>query len=457
MKILQIVHSFPPYDVGGAEIYAYNLCQELAKRHDVSVFHRINDLNMQEYALNHNMLDNLEIFAINNNFRLYDSFEMTYKNNAIAQKFNLVLDRVKPDIVHIQHLLFLGGKIIEEIEKRRIPIIFTLHDYWLVCPQGQLFKNNNDVCNGINFGCIDCISNQLNIKENIFALYYFFKKIIPESALQAIKKIYLNYSNSHLLNKEKAINLIKERNDYMKGIFSKIDLFIAPSGFLRKKIIEFGVPENKITLSSYGFNLNMFKNMKKTASNKLRFGFIGTIKNVKGVHILIQAFNKIKNNNIELKIYGHAAPYKIPIWNYLKYIKKIARNKNIKFMGRFDNEKVAKIFEEIDVLVAPSIWYENAPLVIQEAFAAKTPVIASNIGGIPELIKDGINGFLFNYNDIEDLYRKMNLIIENPDLIEDLKQNMRPPRNIEEDTEYMESVYKDLLNKNSLNCSVAYV
>jgi len=446
MKILQVIHSFPPYNTAGSEVYTYNLSQELSKRHWVFVFHRINNLHMKEYTLTYNKLDNLEIFRINNTFRLYNSFEMTYKNDAIAEKFSLVLDQVKPDIVHVQHLLYLSTKIIEEVKKRKIPVVFTIADYWLICPQGQLLSNNWVACDGENNSeCINCILHQLSIKKSVFSTYYFLKRSVPESLLQFAKNTYLGCCRFLFLTKNKALDLIDERISYMKGICPKVDLFISPSKFLRRKFIEFGIPKDKIIFLPYGFKLANFKDSQKIYSCRLRFGFIGNLIPAKGIHILIESFNKIKNNNAELRIYGQDMSYKGILGNYFHRIKKMVKNKNIKFMGGFDNRNVVEIFREIDVLVVPSIWYENSPLVIQEALASKTPVIASNIGGILELVKDRENGLLFNTNDVIDLYEKISLILDNPKLMEDLRKNTRFPKSINVNAREIENIYADLL------------
>ncbi len=445
MKILQVVHGFPPHNMGGAEIYAYNLSRELVKKHKVSIFYRINDLHQKEYTLTHRDFEGLDIFTVNNTFRLYDSFRDTYKNTLIAEKFASVLERIKPDIVHIQHLLYLGAQLIEEIKKRKIPIVFTLHDYWLFCPQGQLFKDNKEICDRqILSECTDCIIHHLSIKRHIFDVYYFSQKILPASFFQLFKNIYLVYCRFCSLRNETS-NLLNERLIYIKDICSKVDLFIAPSEFLRKRFVEFGIPEDKIIFLSYGLNLDRFKDFQKIPSTKLRFAFIANLLPAKGAHILIECFNKIRDENTELKIYGRVASYKGKLGNYLNYLKKITKNKNIKFMGGFDNREVTKIFREIDVLIAPSIWWEVSPIVIMEALATKTVVIASDIGGIPESIKDGINGFLFKPKDINDLHKKIDLIIKNPSIIEKIKQNIKLPKSIEENAKEIESLYKNLL------------
>jgi glycosyltransferase involved in cell wall biosynthesis len=446
MRILQVIHSFPPHNFLGTEVYAYHLCKELAKRHHIFIFHRVNELGKKDYEIYHNNYDGLEVYAINNTFKNYNGFEAVYKNEGISNKFSTIIDQIKPDIVHIQHLLYLSTSIINEIKKRHIPIVFTLHDYWLICPQGQLLKSNFNICDNNDYSeCINCILYQLSIKKNIFNYYYYLKKFVPESLLQLIKRNYFNYAKASFLSQEEAFRQINKRAKHIKDICANIDLFIAPSEFIRNKFIEFGVSEDKIIFSGYGFNLDNFKDTQKIPSDKIRFAFIGNIMPAKGIHYLIDAFNKIKNDNVELRIYGRVMSYKAILENYLNYIKKIVKNRNIKFMGGFDNKDVANIFRQTDVLIVPSIWHENSPLVIQEAFATGTPVIASRIGGIPELIEDGINGILFEPNDVADLCRKIVMFIENPSLIEEIKRNIKLPKSIGENAREIENIYEELL------------
>jgi glycosyltransferase involved in cell wall biosynthesis len=312
-------------------------------------------------------------------------------------------------------------------------------------------RNNIEVCRNGNYSeCVDCISYQLSIKKNIFNAYYFLRKFIPEYAFQAVKNIYLSYNKSTLLTGNKVVSLMDERNSYIREICSKIDLFVSPSQFLKRKFVEFGIAEDKIVFILYGFNLNNFQDMHKKVSRKLRFGFAGNILPAKGLHILIDTFNKIKKENIELRIYGKESSYKSILASYFNNIKKMAKNNNIKFMGGFENKDIAKIFAEIDVLIVPSIWHENSPLVIQEAFAAKTPVIASNIGGIPEFINNGVNGLLFNPGDVNDLKEKIEYIIENRELIERLKKNTPEVENIEDNAREIEETYNRLIAKMEL-------
>lgn len=445
MKILQIVHGFPPKNIAGTEVYASNLSSELAKNHEVFVFHRINNPRKKEFVAEEKTLDGLTVFTINNTFRKCASFEETYKNNKISEAFGKILDRTAPDIVHIQHLLYLSFGIIEEVKKRKIPIVFTLHDYLLFCPQGQLLRNNIFVCSqGSPTACRDCIPHLLSIQKSTLGAYFLMGKIFPDPLVQLCKKIYLYYTSCTILNNGKAEKLLGLRNEYIKGICAQVDLFLSPSRFLKEKFVDFGIPSEKIIHSPYGFNTGSFQAIRKNSSRWIRFAFIGNMMPAKGLHVLIQAFNKTNDDNVELKIYGKESSYKGRFLRYLKTLKKNVQNKNIRFMGGFDNSKIAEIFESIDVLVVPSIWQENAPLVIQEAFLAKTPVIASRIGGIPELVQDHRNGLLFEPGNPLDLYNKIQMVIDTPGYIDKLKENIPAVKSIEEDSLELEKIYRSL-------------
>lgn len=414
MKILQTIHCFPPENMSGSEIYAYNLAKELSKNNKVSIFYRINNRRYKEYEIIEGAYNGLTVYKINNTLRKYFSLRDIYINKYIEDKFLQVLDKVKPDIVHIHHLLFLSTGIIREIKKRHTPVLFTLHDYWLICPRGQLLKNNLQLChNPLNSNCLYCLVMSLNVKNMVKKLYRFsfgFKRI----------------------RKRSKINL--------EAIYNDVDLFIAPSRFLYERFIEFGMPPEKIIYSSNGMNLSLFKDMEKSRSDNIRFGFIATLIPSKGVHILIKAFNRIRRDDVILKIYGKP-PANNGIFDYFHRMKIMAAgNKNIKFMGTFDNNGISRIFKEIDVLVFPSIWEENSPLVLHEAILTRTPVIASDAGGVSEIIQHGKNGLLFRRGDWKQLSEFIKDIVKNPDILRTLS-GAAQLKNIEDNAKELEGIY----------------
>jgi len=402
LKILVVVHGFPPYYMAGSEVYTFNKCIELSKEHDVIVFTRIEDEFQKSYNIIESIENGVKIIRVNKPSRDY-TFRSKYQDFRMAEIFQKHLKKLQPDIVHINHLCHLTTLIVDIVKESQIPIIFTLHDFWMMCIRGQLIREDYSLCTGPTIErCKIC-----NMK-------YFTSEIHANNEIQ------------------RWINTLLKVN-------RKVDLFIAPSKFLRKIYINYGIPEDKIIYMDYGFDKTLINGVKKSFSNKVRFGFLGRIIPVKGISLLIDVFNKLDHSKAELNIYG-----RIP--SSLAFLKERSLNSTINFKGSYNCKDISSILSNIDILVVPSIWYENSPLVIHEAFLAKIPVITSNLGGMAELVTDGKNGLLFEPGNIEDLTNKMDVFIKNPDLIKNYSQETYV-RSIQEDVKEIENLYFILLKK----------
>lgn len=450
MRILFVVHGFLPHNTGGTELYTYYLAQALKDRgHEVVVFYRVADPDAPEYELNEGQYAGLTVFRVNNTWRYVRGFSMTYKNDTIAAQFSSLLGRVKPDVVHFQHLTCLSTSLIHVCRERHIPTVFTLHDYWMLCPRGQLLKPDLSLCPGPDdHECADCLSVQINpllgsLSKNRFLRATIEKQSSPFGKIMVgIGRLYANLSVK--LNQRRAVQLITDRSRHVRQMLQEVDLLIAPSRFHREQCIKFGVPADKIIFSADGLNTRLFAGFQKTQSDKLRFGFIGTIIPSKGVHVLIKAFNMVESNKATLSIYGAALPYN-GYEDYPQELKDMVVNPHINCMGGYDNAQIATILSGIDVVVVPSIWYESFSLTVHEAFAARIPVIASDIGAMAEYVHHMGNGLLFRVGDHEDLYAKINTFIEDPNLVERLSRNIGPVKTIEENAEELEEIYSGLI------------
>jgi len=454
MRILFVAHGFPPQSVGGTELCTYYLAKELNKRHEVYVFHRRADPSQEEYAIEDYMFDGLRVTSINNNFRNVTDFSMTYKNDVIAAKFSSFLERVKPDVVHFQHLTCLSTSLIHVCHEKRIPTVFTLHDYWMLCQRGQLLKPDLSICPGpSDRECADCLSVQISSLSGSLSRNRFLQSTIENrhtllgNVVKGMAQLYAQLDVK--LNQRRAVKLIRDRTRHVHQMLREVDLLITPSRFHREQFIKFGVPKDKIIFSDNGMNTRLFEGFQKTKSDKIRFGFIGTIIPSKGLHVLIEAFNMVESDKATLSIYGIALPYD-GYENYPQELQGMAVNPNIEFMGGYDNEDIANILSGIDVLIVPSIWYENSPLTIHEAFMAGIPVIASNIGGMAEYVHHMENGLLFEVGNPADLCDKISTVIENQSLIETLSKNIRPVKTIEESATELEGIYEQLIQAKKL-------
>jgi len=427
-----------PYTSAGTEVYTYNLSKELSKDNEVVIFFRVKDDKSKEYAVTSSSYKGLKTYALNNTFRSSGSFEDTYTNKEIDDNFAKLLSEINPDVVHIHSLIFLSHGIVNEAKKKGIPVVFTLHDYGLLCYRGQFMKDGLAVCSGDSIReCESCLKYLLKIKKNSMRFYAFLR---ARSALllRFLKKIYF-------LMVKKEDNGVGKFKESSKRVCSDIDVFVAPSRFIKDKFISSGLPEKKIIYSQYGIDINPCG--PKIESNIFRFGYMGTLLPLKGPAVLISAFKEMKYKNLQLLIYGKLFRYG-GFESYPESLKKmIGEDGRIKLMGGYDNKDAGKILSNIDALVVPSTWLENAPLVIQEAFLSETPVIASRIGGIPELVIHGKNGLLFDPGDSKDLKEKMEYIIKNPGALEGFKKNISKIKSIEENAKEIESIYADLVAK----------
>ena len=393
MNILKIIHGFPPDYMAGSEVYSYNLVKALLKLgENVYVFTGVENKFDQEYEIYNEIYSDINVQRINK-FRRDYSYHDKFFDIHIDEAFRKYLDQIKPEIVHFGHISHLSTSMIQiAAQEYKLPIVYTIHDFWLFCVKGQMINNKGERCNGCSpEKCHLCLPYSTTVKD------------------------------------------IKRTLKYMRDVIELVDLFLSPSHTLRDFFIQQDVPKEKVIYSRYGFDKNIinFRNKQYTKESKINFGFMGRIIPNKGIKLLSDAFHNIDTN---LFIYGNIGAQK-------RFLEK----KNIQFKGPYDNQNINKVFNDIDVLIVPSIWLENSPLVIQEAFLAGIPVVASNIGGMKELVTNLNNGFLFEAGKTQSLKDCILNIVNNPLLLNDLKVSDSLVRCITDDARFIQNIYRDVI------------
>jgi glycosyltransferase involved in cell wall biosynthesis len=452
MKIAHVIHGFPPFNNAGAEIYTYKIAREQARTEQVAVFHRIGDPKLEEYAVTHEHLDGLNVWRVNNTLRKCRSYEEIYTNPGVAEAFRGFLDTVKPDVAHIGHLTMLSTQIVEMLAERGIPRVMTLHDFWLVCLRGQLLDRRFKICADPGKAwCEECHPEQAAVADSSMVVKAF-RKLSDGLHLGEDKRRALFGTLYRFLAKRRGetgevdiSGQIRLRREHMKSLCEKIDLFISPSNFLREQMVSFGIvkPE-RIIHSANGQDTAPFKDFRRAPSKKVRFGFVGAIIPSKGLHVLLEAFKGIDPKSAEINVHGGFVEYHEQR-DYPERIKALSARPGVNMHGAYEAEDVAKAYADIDVLVVPSIWYENSPLVIHEAFMAGAPVIASNAGGMAELVKQGENGLLFELGNAKSLREAMQRIIDDPMLVEKLRRGIPRVKTIEENASELLGIYRRLM------------
>lgn len=392
MKILKVIHGYPFRYNAGSEVYSQMLCHELVKQgHEVVVFTRQEDAYKPEYSVEWErdpLNPNIRVFLINKAHS-----RDGYQHIKVDQAFEILLKEFKPDIVHIGHLNHLSTSIVGVAHEHRIPIVFTLHDFWLMCPRGQFLQATNSLTNNLYPVC----NSQDNQKCAKICYSRYFSSQEDEEDLRYWTR------------------WVEKRMAHIKEMSRLVDLYIAPSHYLRNRFIhDFAFEPSKIVYLDYGFNRERLKSKKRTRENEFVFGYIGTHKQAKGIFHLIQAFTQTHENAV-LKIWGSPLePFTKSLKSYIRSLGKSIEEK-IFWMGGYRNDLIVDdVFNHVDAIVVPSIWGENSPLVIHEALEAKVPIITSNFGGMKEYVEHEINGLLFEHRNSNDLSMQMSRLKSDP-------------------------------------------
>ena len=220
-----------------------------------------------------------------------------------------------------------------------------------------------------------------------------------------------------------------------------IDYYIVPSEFMKNKLIKYGFPSKKISYLPHFVDCDKYKQNYDKGHYILYFGRLSP---EKGVNFLINSMKTLKH--IQLIIIGRGDV------TYEKILREQARNmENIKFLGFMDGTSLKKIINNSRFTILPSLWFEVFGLSLLESFASGKTVIASNIGGIPEIVKDGFNGLLFEPGNIKDCAEKINKLWNNPSLCREMGKNARNyvEKNFgpEEHYEKLMAIYQKAINK----------
>jgi glycogen synthase len=364
MRIAFISFEYPPFIIGGAGIYALNITHELAKLgHQVVVF----TPNISEHTLR-SELHNLEIQKVSVNKKL--PFKALQFWLRLPNEIKKIEDETKFDIVHFNGLSYWF------LQKRlsKAKHIVTVHHLVI-----DSIKNNN----------LSFISRMKDISgENSFFVSFVEKKCIKSP-----------------------------------------DRLVAVSSFTKKQIIEsydidsdkIEVIYNGIDLNGYSFNEYETENTKKQLHLMERpvLLFVGRIDDPrKNLSFLLTALNKVLDvMDVTLLVVGKGDQTKAR-----KLIDFLGISNNVVFTGFLDDNSLKKYYSLCDIYVCPS-KLEGFGLTLVEAMAAKKPIVATNVGAVPEIVKDGINGILVKSGDLDDMCLAICTLLKNPKMINDISKN----------------------------------
>jgi glycosyltransferase involved in cell wall biosynthesis len=441
MRILILTHFFPPGHLGGTEVLTLGLAKSL-----ITLGHAVHVVCAEDWesAPSHrihasdDLYEGIPVHRLHFNWtKAPEVFKYLYDNPLVYEHITEFIKEFQPDIVHITSCYSLSGSVVPAVKSQNLKIVLSATDFWFLCSRNTILKSDLTLCSGPfdPWQCAKCLMEGTRIYEQL-------RKIFPEEMTGKILK-YIGRITL-LTNQRGFRGMLGDwgaRFQFLIHALEQVDLITTASYFLRAKFNEFGIPEEKIFYSAYGLNTTWARGFEtKRPEPHLRLGFIGQIIPMKGLDILIRAVRSIPHIPLQLRIYGDLQKSQ----DYGKQLLEMAAGDDrISFLGTFDNSEMGYIFQEIDVLVVPSIWYDF-PLVIPSAFATRTPVIATDLPGMNELVAHEQTGFLFDREDWEGLASLITKLSQQPEVLEQMRTMIPAIKTTDEMALEYEAYYRSL-------------
>ncbi|HUD65088.1 MAG TPA: glycosyltransferase family 4 protein [Candidatus Sulfotelmatobacter sp.] len=406
-RILIVSHGHPDFSLGGAEIAAQAHWAELRRRGIEAmlvsrVSHSPGHAGAIFFARSPDGFDVLFCPPPVNHFR-----HSQPQGRVVYEEFRALLDRFGPTVVHFQHYAFVGLEFIREARKysSSVPIIVTLHEFLAICnAKGQMLKTNGLLCQrAAPFDCHMCF-------PDISSQDFFMREL------------------------------------FIKSFFDLVDLFVCPSEFLRDRYVAWGLPRQKMVVLENGQprrHPDVVEGTSDPDGLETRFVVLGQLSHLKGTLVLLDAVRllpKRLRKTIRIEIHGTtqyaADEFKLQFEKALNELQD-----TVSFCGPYRSGDVGGIVRNSGWVIVPSTWWENSPLVIQEAFAAGRPVICSNVGGMAEKVTHGVNGIHFRVNSAGDLAARIEECAGNPALWKKLRSGLPAPPTIDQTVDQLLALY----------------
>lgn len=413
MKVLYVVHNHPTLHPGGAEAYALELYEAMRETPGVEpvLLARIGS-NVARNRVAHpgtpfsSVNGDPDQYFVFTETEHFDFFTLTSRDKSLySQHLTNFLLAQRPDVVHIQHTHFIGLDLLSLI-RRVLPnaaIVYTLHEFLPICHRdGQMVRTfSSELCTEASpRRCNECF---------------------PEISQQSF--------------------FLRER--FVKGQFENVDRFIAPSAQLMEKYLQWGIEPDRIEVEEYGrLSPQVRAPEPKQTKSPGNIGFFGQLSAFKGAKVMLEAM-ALLDDDVDAHLWLHGANLELQTQEFQDEFATMHDEiaGRVTFRGPYAHSDLPKLMADLHWVVVPSIWCENSPLVIQEAFFHRRPVICSDVGGMAEKVRDGVDGIHFRRNDAFSLAGAFETAATSPRLWKGLREGIREPYAMETHVARLLDVY----------------
>ena len=385
-RIIIASHSHPEVSNGGAEIAAFDLFRNLQARGDCETWFIGCDRNAEAerpgVVLSQPFSDREYLYAAG----AFDWFKFANRDQRFPAEIEQLFATLAPDVVHFHHYINFGVEVFEHL-KRAAPnckIVLTLHEYLAICHHfGQMVTSRH-------------------------------RNLCYQSSPARCQQCFPEFDRSDFFL----------RKLYIERFFALVDVFVSPSQFLADRYIAWGVPAAKMTVLENLVPPGALAAApaRRAAAEPLRIGFFGQISALKGINVLFDAADALARQDcdtVTFEVFGDYRGQPEPFQQ--DFLARLARaGSNIHFHGPYERLRVDRMMQSVHAVIVPSVWWENSPLVIQEALRNRRPVICSDIGGMAEKVRDGIDGFHFQAGSAMALAALLRRLAEHPAVLAEL-------------------------------------
>jgi glycosyltransferase involved in cell wall biosynthesis len=437
MRILLAVHQFFPEFRAGTETLVRRTAEELQRRgHQVWVLSG-GLYDPQEPLLRAMEVEGLTVWRCNPPpppAPLAGGMGQSYRRPELETLFQTLLGDLQPDLVHLFHLRRLTLSLLDVIQARQLPVVASLTDYWMGCPTGQLQWPDDQPCTGPLEGSANC-------------LQHLAGRILPPLGICPLPFWRLLMALMPL----RSLRELRRRPAAMAAAMATCDRILVPSAVMRQTFRALGVATHRMEICPYGIDLRGLRTVPVREAwpgsrlRPLQVGFIGSFTAAKGAHVLLQAVEILGPSwPAEVRLYGQLTDDPIYGAGLERQAQGLAQ---VRFAGVFGSDAVFSVLSSLDLLVVPSLWRENAPLIVLQALASGLPLLVSDGGGIADQVVAGENAWLFPAGDAQALASHLSRATKEPEALAALVNRGGQPRSIADYGEHLEQLYGQLLQR----------
>ena len=416
MKVALFVHCFFPTHFYGTETYTLQLAKRLRESGiDAHVVTAIfPGEKAQQSFVERYEVEGVPVISFDKNVLPNTRIKDTYYHDVMRAPLRELLAETRPDVIHVTHLVNHSAVLLEVAAELGIPCVATFTDFFGFCYNNKLEGADGNLCAGPSPSRRNCMACYLKAVAGQPAL---------SKPMQWATRLGANRWGALALDKGRKLNryrhgevdgLVEDlrlRPDILAACYDHYHAAIAPTRFLETAYRRNGFTKPMVR-SWFGVDFDRSPKAARPAGAKPVFGFIGQLAPHKGTDLLIEAFNRLPAGSAALHIYGPSDQDPV----FMARLNALGPNSDVRFLGTFAKERTRAILDTLDVLVIPSRWYENSPLVLLNALASHTPVLVSDVEGMTEFVNHGVNGFAFERGNVVALEAALRRFVDDPTL-----------------------------------------